>query len=115
MTVMSWSPVNTGAGAGCPFWRTWLRCAASARDARACLASALARCGPHPLAASLTNGVLGAGGAILFVPLALYVLPALGQVAYEQVWLSGLPLGVGALAGGLLSAAAPGPLLVLLT
>jgi uncharacterized protein len=30
------------------------------------------------LAASLTNGALGAGGAILFVPLALYVLPALG-------------------------------------
>jgi len=97
------------------------------------------------LAASLTNGVLGAGGAILFIPLALYVLPALGtrldthqitalslvqglcafaaggiaygrrgQVAYDQIWLSGLPLGVGGLAGGLLSAAAPGPLLVLL-
>src|SRR5205807_9606937 len=30
------------------------------------------------LAASLANGVLGAGGAILFVPLALYVLPSLG-------------------------------------
>ena len=97
------------------------------------------------LAASLTNGVLGAGGAILFIPLALYVLPALGtrldthqitalslvqglcafaaggiaygrrgQVAYDQIWLSGLPLGVGGLAGGLLSAAAAGPLLVLL-
>jgi uncharacterized membrane protein YfcA len=97
------------------------------------------------LAASLANGVLGAGGAILFVPLALYVLPVLGtrldthqvtalslvqglcafaaggiaygrrgQVAYEQIWFSGIPLGVGALCGGLLSAAAPGPLLVLL-
>jgi len=30
------------------------------------------------LFASFTNGILGAGGAILFVPLALYVLPALG-------------------------------------
>lgn len=97
------------------------------------------------LAAALANGVFGAGGAILFVPLGLYVLPALGtrldahqvtalslvqglcafaaggiaygrrgQVAYDQVWLSGLPLGAGGLAGGLLSAAAPGPLLVLL-
>lgn len=97
------------------------------------------------VAASLANGVLGAGGAILFVPLGLYVLPVLGtrldtheitslslvqgicafvaggiafgrrgQVAYEQVWLSGIPLGLGALAGGFLSAAAPGRLLVLL-
>jgi uncharacterized membrane protein YfcA len=93
--------------------------------------------------ASFTNGVLGAGGAILFVPLALYVLPLFGtrlephlitalslaqgvcaflaggfaygrrgQVAYEQLWLSGPSLGAGALAGGLLSAAAPGWLLV---
>jgi uncharacterized protein len=97
------------------------------------------------LAASFANGALGAGGAILFVPLALYVLPAMGtrldthqvtalslvqglcafavggiaygrrgQVAYEQVWLSGIPLGIGGLGGGLLSAAAPGQLLVLL-
>jgi uncharacterized protein len=97
------------------------------------------------LAASLANGILGAGGAILFVPLALYVLPALGtrldthevtalslvqglcafaaggiaygrrgQVVYGQVWLSGIPLGAGALAGGYVSAAAPGRLLVLL-
>jgi uncharacterized membrane protein YfcA len=97
------------------------------------------------LLASFTNGVLGAGGAIMFVPLGLYVLPALGtrldahsvtalslaqglgaflaggvaygrrgQVAYRQVWLSGVPLGAGALAGGVLAAAAPGRLLVLL-
>jgi uncharacterized membrane protein YfcA len=95
------------------------------------------------LLASFTNGVLGAGGAILFVPLALYALPPLGtrldphevtalslaqgvcaflagglaygrrgQVAFKQLWMSGPALGAGALAGGLLSAAAPGWLLV---
>ncbi len=97
------------------------------------------------LLASLTNGVLGAGGAILFVPLALYVLPPLGtrlephfvtalslaqgvcaflaggvvygrrgQVAYRQVWLGAPALAAGAGAGGVLSAAVPGHLLVLL-
>jgi uncharacterized membrane protein YfcA len=101
--------------------------------------------GAVTLLASFTNGLLGAGGAILFVPLALYVLPPLntrldahlvtalslaqgvcaflvggvlygrrGQVAYGQLWLSGPSLGAGALAGGVLSAAAPGRLLVLL-
>lgn len=95
------------------------------------------------LLASFTNGILGAGGAILFVPLALFVLPLLGtrlephlvtalslaqgvcaflagglaygkrgQVDYRQLWLSGPSLGAGALAGGVLSAAVPGWLLV---
>lgn len=101
--------------------------------------------GAVTLLTSFTNGVLGAGGAILFVPLVLYVLPPLGtrleahfvtalslaqgvvaflagglaygrrgQVAYRQLWVSGPSLGGGALAGGVLSARAPGWLLVLL-
>lgn len=108
-------------------------------------ALAPAELGLVTLAASFANGALGAGGAILFVPLALYVLPAMGtrldphqvtalslvqglcaftaggitygrrgQVAYQQIWLSGIPLAAGGLAGGLLSAVAPGSLLVLL-
>jgi uncharacterized membrane protein YfcA len=97
------------------------------------------------LLASFTNGVLGAGGAILFIPLALYVLPLAGvrlephlvtalslvqgicafaagglaygrrgQVEYRQLWLGGPALGLGAFAGGSLSATAPAWLLVLL-
>jgi uncharacterized membrane protein YfcA len=101
--------------------------------------------GAITLLSSFTNGILGAGGAILFLPLALYVLPPLGtklephlitalsltqgvcafaaggvayarrgQVSFRQLWLSGPAIGVGAMAGGVVSAAAPGWLLVLL-
>lgn len=50
---------------------------------------------------SFTNGVLGAGGQILFVPLALYVLPYLGaRLDAHQVTSLSLVQGVVAFLGG---------------
>jgi uncharacterized membrane protein YfcA len=56
------------------------------------------------LLASFTNGLLGAGGAILFVPLALYVLPALGtRLEPHLVTALSLVQGVCAFLAGIVS------------
>jgi uncharacterized membrane protein YfcA len=53
------------------------------------------------LLASLTNGILGAGGAVLFVPLALYALPPLGvRLDPHQVTALSLAQGICAFLAG---------------
>jgi hypothetical protein len=109
------------------------------------MTSTLVALGVLSFLAAFANGVLGAGNQIIFIPVALYGLPAVGvrleahavaalslvhgvctvatglpffarrgHLEYRQLWLGGPALGVGALAGGVLSAAAPSWLLVLL-
>jgi uncharacterized membrane protein YfcA len=94
---------------------------------------------------SFMTGMVGAGGTVLFIPAALYVLPLVGAPAdvhlvttlslvqglsavlaggyfhvrrghleYQHLWGSGLALGGGALAGGLLSVWTPSWLLMLM-
>lgn len=54
------------------------------------------------LVTSFVNGLLGAGGAVLFIPLALYVLPLFVGLGLDPHHLSGLVLvqSVGSAAGG---------------